>query len=582
MAILRWLRWTGWSPPELGVFLGLIVGVIDSIYQTSSAHFRVAPFEPIVIIWTWITVCGATGLIFSSPFLGRFRVIPLAFAGPGLLLLSREATPFKEATGLSTSRVLAVWSVAILALGGLLALIPLEPTRRYRAYIAATLVSAAILGYTAMDVRLSDWWSSEARADSRTERNVVLIFLDTVRAGDALGSHPAMPHLASFAGRATAFDNAWAPAPWTVPSHFAIFSGKNWWRLTVDPTTGFQSSDPNLAEQFRAHGYETAAILANPLLSREAGFARGFDEFMTSQETGVCRSGIGDLLYRVLPNDGPRMPVCSWFKASEISERALQFVRRAKKPYFLALNYLDAHEPYYVPWECRAPSFQIVPRQQRQAVLLSDPSGSRPDPAIVNRMHAQYRAAINCMDRSLGKLLEELERDPNTVIAIVGDHGEEFLEHGRGGHGLHVYRESLHVPLIIKGANLPVVHVTDPVSTTDLFLSLLRAAKVVRGDAPMPLLDPLQRRKVISAYEWVRAENEPPARGFSIVSGGYQFISWPGGRELLYAYQADPAEAAPIPPAERPEIADPMRQVAIRAARDKQRTLAFNAIGYLR
>jgi len=276
------------------------------------------------------------------------------------------------------------------------------------------------------------------------------------------------------------------------------------------------------------------------------------------------------------------MPICSWLKASEITERALQFVRRAKKPYFLTLNYLDAHEPYYVPSECRAPSFQIVPRKQREVVLSSDPSGARPDPAIVNRMHAQYRAAINCMDRSLGKLLEELERDPNTIIAIVGDHGEEFVEHGRGGHGLQIYRESLHVPLIIKGASLPVVRVTDPVSTTDLYLSLLRAAKVVRGDAPLPLLDPPQRRKVISTYEWVRAENEPAERGFSVVSGAYQFIYWPGGRELLYAYRADPDEAAPIAPATRPEIADPMRQVTIRASRDKQRTLAFNAIGYLR
>jgi arylsulfatase A-like enzyme len=568
------------TAPAAGAALGVVVGVIDSTIQISWIHLQHAPLEPLMIVFTWVTVCCSTGLIVSAARLGRLRSVALAFAGPGILLLSRGATQFKQMTGWPSSRVLIAWTIATLILAILLSFVPLRQTRHTLVYAVCMTLSIGILLYAAADVRLIDWTASNAQP-APNARNVVLIFLDTLRADDALGTtNPAMPHLAAFAANATSFTSAWSPASWTVPAHFAVLTGANWWRVPADPQLGFQYSGPRLAERFRASRYDTAAIFSNPLLSSDAGFAKGFDEFTTSRNSGVCNSGVGELMYRILLNDGPRIPLCGWFTASEITARAQRYIRRAHRPYFLAVNYLDTHDPYYVPRECREAGFQPVRRAEREMLLTATP-GARPSPSIVSRAHAQYRAAMSCMDRSLGALLETAARDPNTIIAVVGDHGEEFVEHGRGGHGFTVFRESLQVPLVLQVPGIAPQRVTAPVSIPDLYRSLLRAANVVRGDAPLPLLDEKQRRRVVSMYELV-PEHAAPERGYSVVDGDHHFILWGDGREALFDDRQDPAEAKPIAPMSMPQIADPMRQIAIRMSRDKQRALQFSAMGYMR
>jgi arylsulfatase A-like enzyme len=487
-------------------------------------------------------------------------------------------------TGWSSLPILLAWLAATTVVAILLSFIPLGKSRHTLAYSLATLLGIGLLGYAAADVRIADWISSPA-APSANARNVLLVFLDTSRADDALeATPPAMPHLAAFAANATTFSSAWAPASWTVPSHFAVFTGANWWRVPADAAGGFQYDGVRLAEEFQARGYDTAAIFANPLLSADAGFSKGFTEFTTSRGSGVCHSGIGELLYRVVLNAGPRMPLCGWFTASEITARSLRFIRRAHRPYMLAVNYLDTHDPYYVPPECRPAGFQRLSRPERNVFLSATPGSRQPPSSIVNHAHAQYRTAMSCADRSLGALLDTAARDPNTIIAIVGDHGEEFVDHGNAGHGVDVYRESIHVPLVLRLPGVRPQQVTEPVSTTDLYASLLRAAKLFRGDAPLPLLDAKKRRAVVSTYELAHdpGDASPEERGYSVVSGDYQLIFWPQKGEILYDYRHDPAEAHPLNAAAIPAIAAPMRQLAVRVARDKQRALQFSAVGYMR
>ena len=581
---LSFLRARRLSAPAAGIGLGIVIGVIDSFLHEGWLHLQSAPLEPLIILFTWTICCCAVGVLFSAERLGRLRWFPLAAAGPGVLLLSRGATPFKNLMGWPSSHVLLTWLAATTVVAILLSFIPLRKSRHVFAYGIASLLGLVLLVCAAADVRAADWVSGPA-ARSTSARNLVLVFLDTTRADDALETTPpAMPHLAAFAARSTTFSNAWTPASWTVPSHFAVFTGANWWRVPAGGAGGFQYDGIRLPEQFQARGYDTAAIFANPLLSTDAGFSKGFGEFTTSRESGVCHSGIGELLYRVLLNDGPRIPLCGWFTASEVTGRALRFIRRAHRPYMLAVNYLDTHDPYYVPPECRPAGFQSLSRPEREALLTATPRMRQPSVSIVSHAHAQYRTAMSCADRSLGALLDAAGSDPNTVIAVVGDHGEEFAEHGHGGHGFAVYRETTHVPLVLHVPGAPPQLVTDPVSTTDLYASLLRATKLFRGDDPLPLLVVKKRRPVVSMYEFERVPKDESSgeRGYSVVSGDYQLIFWPRNGEALYDYRHDPAEAHPLDIAALAAVAAPMRQVAVRVSRDKQRALQFSAVGYMR
>ena len=564
------------SAPAFGVAIGICIGVIDSFINGSWS------LDPLPIVWVWTTLCCLCGLIFSAERLGRLRALAIAAAGPGVLLLSRAAIPLKEKTGWQTPVVLGVCVAATIVIAIPLSYVPITPSRHTIAYAAAVLISIGGIVYLAADMRPADWLS---RGNSRptNARNVVLIFLDTLRADEAFeGLSPAMPRLAHFAANATSFDNAWAPAPWTVPSHFAVLTGANWWRVT--PTrVGFEYSGPRLAEDFRSHGYATGAIFANPILRTDPGFTKGFDEFTVSRASGVCRSGIGELVYSSTLFGGPHAPLCVPLTAAEVTSRALRFSQRARAPYFLAINYFDAHDPYYLPAECRATGFHEVTVAERRAWRRAVIAMQSPGEEVIARTHAQYHTAMSCLDRSLDTLLDTLARQPNTVIAVVGDHGEEFFEHGRGAHGYALYRESLRVPLILHAPGIPPQRVTDPVTTTDLYVSLLRSAGLARADAPLPLLDPHQRKKVLSTYELVHSPNDPsPERAFSVVSGDFHFIYWRGGREALFNYRNDPGEKNPIPPLTLQAVADPMRGSAIRALRDKQRALPFSAIGYMR
>jgi arylsulfatase A-like enzyme len=175
-------------------------------------------------------------------------------------------------------------------------------------------------------------------------------------------------------------------------------------------------------------------------------------------------------------------------------------------------------------------------------------------------------------------LLRQLD-DGNTVIAIVSDHGEQFGEHGYGYHGNSLYRQVLHVPLILKVPGHAPGRVAEPVSTTDLYASLIRAAEPGRARAPMPLFDARWRRPVLSNFD-ARGRRALHG-GFSVVRDHLHFMRTLEEPETLFDYRADPAELSPLPLQEHRPTVDPLREMLLRAARQQTRRVDFDALGYL-
>ncbi len=563
------------TAPSAGLVIGLLVGVTDLLvlifYPASRGTWVLPEWTWLSVPWLWMTVCCFIGTVLVRwPRLAAAAMVAVGF---GTLLLSRVATPFKSATGLSSKVILLLWMLIVLLLAAPAFFIRLERARRAWLWLLACVVSFAFVFASATAFRPADWLSRDRTPQRASgQRNVVLVFLDTVRYDDAMTS---MPRLARFRAEALTFDDAWAPAPWTTPSHFAVLTGFDPWRERADNLTHlYERHLPMLAERFKARGYATSAIFANPLLTTNGGFDRGYDEYTPSRDSGVCRSAIGDLLSRLWLNDAPRSPVCGFFLAPEVTGRAVRFLRRAQRPYFLTLNYLDVHDPYYVRPECRNPGFQPMPRAQRQAVIESLPAHPA-DPALVARAHGQYRQSLQCLDRSLGDLLDVLQRDPDyatTTIVFVGDHGEHFGEHGLGAHGNSVYSPVLRVPLIAKVPGNAPRRISDALSITDLHAALLQ--NLDTPSTPFRLLDRQRHRPVISDYLI-----EMPTGiegGFSFVDDRFQYIRWNDGREAIFDH-----DGREVPVASQAAWAAPARDIVSRAKAMQLSPNEFSALGYL-
>ena len=113
--------------------------------------------------------------------------------------------------------------------------------------------------------------------------NILLVVMDTVRAdrlslyGYERSNSPTLDRLAE---RGIRFDNARATAPWTVPSHGSIFTGRWPHELGVEWMTPLKRDFPTLAEYLSSHGYATAGFVGNTLLcSYDTAMDRGFTHF---------------------------------------------------------------------------------------------------------------------------------------------------------------------------------------------------------------------------------------------------------------------------------------------------------------
>lgn len=302
---------------------------------------------------------------------------------------------------------------------------------------------------------------------------MLLVCLDTVRA-DHLGCYgygrPTSPHLDALAARSIRFADASAAASWTKPSVPSFLTGT--WPLEHgvyegsartqqgDVTDILPENARTLAETFALSGYATAAFVHNSQLKRGNGLEQGFEQYEE-----------GD------------------FDAQELRWRAQDWIdeRSDGRPFFLYLHILDAHFPCPVPEEYA----QMFAAGEDLSLFRGDSwRGVRDDVNDGRRtltkderdsLEALYDGAIRFIDDQFGRLLEffeRRERKRELVVSVIADHGEEFLEHDRMGHGHGLYENLLRVPWLLHAPGHAAAQVHEAVSLVDLYPTLLAAAGI--------------------------------------------------------------------------------------------------------
>jgi choline-sulfatase len=270
--------------------------------------------------------------------------------------------------------------------------------------------------------------------------NVIVYLIDTLRA-DHLGcygySPSPSPALDAFAKESVLFADVSAQSGWTKPATASIWSSQWPWRHRVqDFADKLPANVPWLPELLQRVGYQTAGICCNSLAGPDFGYDRGYDQF------------------QILPKGTSE-------EAQQATVDWLEHKRKPDKPFFLYVHTIDPHSPYMHSPRYRgrtraeAEPMDTEPRALTEAAFVKKFRGESLDELKprVRDLVVDYDREIANNDRNFGQLIDWLKRHDlyeDSLIVVVSDHGEEFLEHGHVGHLNSLYQELLHVPLLVK------------------------------------------------------------------------------------------------------------------------------------
>jgi choline-sulfatase len=354
-------------------------------------------------------------------------------------------------------------------------------------------------------------------ATAASKPNLVLITLDSVRADHMgfLGAKNAAkgaltPNLDRLAGESIVFEHAYAQAPASVVSHATILSGAYPQATGMSAIGGtLPSSLPYLPELLKSQSYRTAAFVGSIDLDPQNGLAQGFDRGFQTYDAGFEPA---------LPGDA-RPPVTE---------------RRGSEVVTRAISWLDHNA-------------QAQGQAQNQFFLWVQISDTRAP-------GTSYNSAITTADAAVGKLVSALQQRKiygNTAVIVAADYGESLGAHGEDGHGVFLYDETIHVPLLVKlpegqsSTKSATTHVAAKVRLVDIAPTLLEIAAI---PVPSQLLGQSLLRIAKSGGggdQPAYSRSDLPQRGF----GWSPLESWRASKYLyirapkpeLYDLTADPA-----------------------------------------
>jgi arylsulfatase A-like enzyme len=295
-----------------------------------------------------------------------------------------------------------------------------------------------------------------ARRATRAARGpIVLISIDTLRA-DHLPTYGytkvRTPHIDALAAESAVFEQAWSHSPQTLPSHTSILSGQLPFEHGVRDNSGFTVKPDQWLVQRALHdaGWQTGGFVSAYVLRSATGIGQGFDTYDADLPTASPEASIGQI-----QRDG----------AQTLAGATRWLDARMDSKFLLFVHFYEPHKPYSPP--------------ARYA------------------MYAPYDGEIAYADELVGLLLDRLRAKglyDTATIVLLADHGEGLGDHGEQEHGLFLYHETTHVPLVIKTPGDPARRVDAPVQHIDLVPTLLDLAGLptpvsLRGRSLRPLLD---------------------------------------------------------------------------------------------
>jgi arylsulfatase A-like enzyme len=331
------------------------------------------------------------------------------------------------------------------------------------------------------------------------------------------------------------FEQVVAQSSWTRPATASILTGQYPIRHGAITLENAIAPDvPSLAELLRAAGLRTAGFVTNVNVADRYGFGRGFE------------------VYRHLPELASRPGL--HVPAGELHAEFLRWLDdHPGERFFAYLHATDPHGPYTPQPETMRrlglPSDAEITSDRVRAGELPR-ANTRMTRADTEYLRGLYEAEIAQLDAAIGRLVDELAGRgllERTVVVLVADHGEEFHEHGGFGHGRTLFREQLHVPLIVRlpgraAAGTRVARLARQVDVLPTILALLGMEPPTSGPG-VPLLYPRGRPVAGDTAETVAETRLAGGGSAALVTGEWKAIMRQGtGLIAVFDRRSDPEE----------------------------------------
>lgn len=368
--------------------------LLQYFFSSSFSHF-VAAIEALHFpLETWFL------------FFGLFLLVPLGAFGLGLGRMWRP---------LSVKPLLPLW-IAILTVDGWAAFS--FPRKDHEKFVHSLLVPRTFFSPSAVKIPLEAPLRErrdESLAFSSLEKkpNLYFFIVESLRS-DCVGEQEA-PSLFQFGKRHCRFERSFSNANGTHLSWFTLLSGQypHHWVSAKKEALGIQA--------LKKLGYEVRVYTSSDL------HYYGMLEKLFTKDV---------FLFDTSP-----LPLAPWAKDALLFEQLEKDLPKQGVAHFFFLE--STHSEYSFPPTFSSRFSPIAPKINYLEL------GSGDGLAIKNR----YRTAISYVDSLFDQffhLLEERGLYEESLIAITGDHGEEFFDEGCLFHGTHLNTAQTAVPILLK------------------------------------------------------------------------------------------------------------------------------------
>jgi len=367
--------------------------------------------------------------------------------------------------------------------------------------------------------------------------NVLVFLIDTLRQ-DRMStyghSRETSPNLTVLAAAGTLMTHLTPSSSWTRPSVASLFTSQHPnYHGAHTVRDKLRKGLPSLAGSLAAMGYETQGLMTNANCLPVWGFGHDFARYVDVDALFKARE----------KNDTP------------VADAAIAAVEHLRgRPWYLYVHTMGPHTPYDPPEPFRSQ-------------FATDLSGLEGDARERQRKIDLYDAEIAFTDHQFGRVVEALKSTgqyDDTLIVVLSDHGEEFLDHGNWEHAKTLYEEMLRVPLIVKppkGAWTVPGRVEALVEMVDVAPTIL---EIVGAEIP----ERFQGRSFLSL---IHGEAEPPRTAYASLNQEWFSLRATKTREHKYVRDVvndteawfdlavDPFETQPMAVA---EWGGPLRELA--------------------